>query len=99
MASRGGARPGAGRRKGKLSQAKRHLSEIAKDHAEAAMQVLFDIATGGESEAARVSAANAILDRGYGKPHQAVQMTGPEGGPLKVELIRRVIVDPGNPDT
>jgi hypothetical protein len=98
MAPHGGARPGAGRRKGKLSAAKRHLSEIAKDHAEAAMQVLFDIATSGESEAARVSAANAILDRGYGKPHQAVQMTGPEGGPLKVELIRRVIVDPGNPD-
>lgn len=98
MAPHGGARPGAGRRKGKLSEAKRHLSEIAKDHAAAALQVLVDIATSGESEAARVSAANAILDRGYGKPHQAVQMTGPEGGPLKVELIRRVIVDPGNPD-
>jgi hypothetical protein len=98
MAPHGGARPGAGRRKGKLSEAKRHLSEIAKDHAAEALQVLVDIATSGESEAARVSAANAILDRGYGKPHQAVQMTGAEGGPLKVELIRRVIVDPGNPD-
>lgn len=34
--------------------------------------------------AARVSAASAILDRGWGKPAQAV--TNDEDGPLKLEI-------------
>lgn len=75
----GGARPGAGRKKGKVSAAKRELAEIAKGHAEKALQVLVDIATSGESEAARVSAANAILDRGYGKPPQAIDHKSSDG--------------------
>jgi hypothetical protein len=33
--------------------------------------------------AARVSAATAILDRGHGKPTQAVEMSGPNGGPIE----------------
>lgn len=30
----------------------------------------------------RIRAANSILDRGYGKPHQAVELTGAEGESL-----------------
>jgi hypothetical protein len=43
-----------------------------------------------ESDAARVSAANAILDRAYGKPSQS--MTGEGGGAIVYEQIRRIIV-------
>ena len=46
----------------------------------------------GESEAARVSAANAILDRGYGKPSQV--LAGDEdGGAIKTvqEIILRAV--------
>lgn len=82
MDQRGGKRPGAGRKKGKVSQAKRAIAEMAKVHAEAALETLADIASKGESEAARVSAANAILDRAYGKPPQAVQHTGKDGKDL-----------------
>ena len=41
------------------------------------------------------AAANAVLDRGYGRPHQSVEMTGDEGEPIAhesesaYELIRR----------
>lgn len=77
MANRGGARPGAGRKKGVVSQAKRELRDMAKDHCADALQVLVDIAKSQtSSDAARVSAANAILDRGYGKPTQAVSLGG-----------------------
>jgi hypothetical protein len=79
----GGARIGAGRKKGKIGQAKRDLSDMAKDHAELALKVLVEVAQSGESEAARVSAANALLDRGYGRPAQAVQVTGRNGGPVE----------------
>jgi hypothetical protein len=33
--------------------------------------------------AARVSAANAILDRAHGKPTQSVETSGPGGGPIQ----------------
>lgn len=55
MAQHGGKRPGAGRKKGKVSQAKRELSAMAKDHAEAALQTLANIAANGESEAGPAS--------------------------------------------
>lgn len=64
----GGARPGAGRKPGVVSAAKRELQSMAKDHAERALQVLAEVMESAESDAARVAAANAILDRGYGKP-------------------------------
>jgi hypothetical protein len=72
----GGARPGAGRKPGKVSQAKRELAEMAKDHAADALATLAQIARSGESEQARVSAASHILDRAYGRPIQGVNVTG-----------------------
>ena len=71
--ARGGARPGAGRKKGKVGQAKRELAEMAKQHAEAALLTLVEVASGDCAASARVSAAIAILDRAYGKPPQALE--------------------------
>lgn len=82
MAQRGGKRPGAGRKPGKVNAAKRALSDMAQAHAEDALDTLVDIAKLGESESARVSAAIAILDRAYGKPPQSLQHSGPDGGPI-----------------
>jgi thioredoxin-like negative regulator of GroEL len=72
MAQHGGKRPGAGRKPGAVSKAKRELAEMAKDHAEMALGVLAEIAGNkGEAASARVTAANSILDRAYGKPFSA----------------------------
>lgn len=84
MASkRGGKRPGAGRTKGLLNRAtKEHkatLSDLARAHTAVALKALVSIATKGESESARVSAANALLDRAYGKPRQSVEHSGTVG--------------------
>jgi HEAT repeat protein len=85
MAQRGGKRPGAGRKKGVVSEAKRALASIAQEHAETALNVLIDIAKSTTAtDSARVSAANSILDRGYGKPPQAV--TGADGGPVEIQV-------------
>ena len=76
----GGARRGAGRPKGRVTQAKRDLMDMAKDHGETALAVLVEIATNKQaSEGARVSAANALLDRGYGKPTQTVDNKSSDG--------------------
>lgn len=78
--SRGGRRAGAGRPTGARSratkQAKATLSELARAHTAVALGVLVEVAEKGESESARVSAANALLDRAYGKPRQAVEHSG-----------------------
>ena len=93
---RGGKRAGAGRPAGsqnKDTAARRAaLSELVDDHVEIAIKALSHIAMHGESEAARVSASTAILDRAYGKPAQAVQMGFHDETPRPVEKIERVII-------
>ena len=88
---RGGSRPGAGRPKGAKSratkQAKAQLSELAKAYAPEALDMLAQVMRSGESEAARVSAANSILDRGYGKPAQVtVDLTPEEAETLSINI-------------
>lgn len=79
----GGKREGAGRPKGARNAATKDqvasISELAREHTDTALATLAQIATTGESEAARVSAANALLDRGYGKPTQAMDHTSSDG--------------------
>jgi len=48
--------------------------------------------------AARVSAASALLDRGWGKPTQPVAGDD-EFDPIRMASIERHIVDPHNPDS
>lgn len=45
---------------------------LAKDATPHAIRTLVEIALSGASESARVAAANALLDRGHGKPGQSV---------------------------
>jgi hypothetical protein len=46
----------------------RTLTELAREHTAEAVMTLVHVAERGESEAARVSAATALLDRGWGRP-------------------------------
>ena len=80
----GGARPGSGRPKGKQSKAKQNIVILAKSYAVGALETLNAIhGNNNESAGARVSAANAILERGYGKPAQTLEHTGAAGGDIK----------------
>lgn len=80
MAERGGARPGAGRPKGAKDRLTREagatISEMARAYTDVAIAALARIAEHGESESAQVAAANALLDRGYGKASQPVEHNG-----------------------
>ena len=77
MTSRGGAREGAGRPAGTPNRAtvdmKARLSELAREHTAAAFDTLVDVCENGLNETARISAATAILDRGYGRPRETGQ--------------------------
>lgn len=76
----GGKREGAGRKAGSVSAAKLEIADMAKGHAAAALAVLVSVMkNSAEPASARVSAANAMLDRAYGKPLQGVDLSGSVG--------------------
>ena len=62
-----------------------HLKAMARVHTEAAVQVLVD-ALSDENGRTRIAAAEALLDRGYGKPAQSVAVTGEDGGAVEMSL-------------
>jgi hypothetical protein len=88
---RGGKREGAGRPMGSRSaatkQEQERISDLAKQHSDTALKALTSIAENGVSEAARVSAANSLLDRAYGKPVQAMAHSGPGEGPIETTEV------------
>jgi hypothetical protein len=72
--------------RGKLEAENRaSLIALAKVYTEEMLNLLVGIARGGESESARIAAIVAILDRGNGKPKEAVdvEVSGKDGGPIE----------------
>lgn len=68
---------GPGRPKGVPNKATQDIKAAAAVFGPGAIKALSDIATSAKFPAAsRVAAAVALLDRGFGKPTQAVQMSG-----------------------
>lgn len=101
---RGGARPGSGRPKGKPDRAtveqKATLEQLARTYTQAALATLHRVCISSESDSAAVTAATAILDRGYGKPRQGLELTGDPQNPVNlVSRIERVIVEGREPHT
>ena len=76
------------------------IRSLARAHTEAALNCLAGIMNKTDApETARVSAANSLLDRGWGKAAQPVDGDG-EGGAIElIHRIERVIVHPDNPDS
>jgi hypothetical protein len=86
--ARGGARPGAGRRKGTPNKATADVKEAASVFSADAVATLAEIMRDPEHPAAaRVSAANALLDRAHGKPKQSVDVEGAMSGALTVTYV------------
>lgn len=75
------------------------IKSLARSHTETAVNTLVGIMNQHEAPAAaRVTAAQALLDRGWGKPTQPLSGDD-EGDPIKlIQRIERVIVDTANPD-
>jgi hypothetical protein len=59
------------------------LIAACKDRTPAALAVIEAIMLAGENERNKLSAAMAIIERGYGKAVQPVEASGPNGGPIE----------------
>ena len=63
-----------GRPKGSVNKVTADIRAAAQAYTDDALATLAQIMKAGASEAARVAAANSILDRGFGKPRQAMDV-------------------------
>src|SRR5215813_4722455 len=58
------------------------VQELARQHAPSAIAELARLALKAKNETARIAAIRELLDRGYGRPRQAVEVSAPVGDPL-----------------
>jgi hypothetical protein len=83
----GGARPHAGRKKGSKNKSTiaqgLSLSALAQNYAPEPIEELVRIMQHGDSGAARMSAANSLLDRGFGKAAQSIDLDNKNGRPFR----------------
>jgi hypothetical protein len=98
--ARGGKREGAGRKRGSKiparlppvkAEIKQELRELAREYSGKALETLVKICESGENETARVAAANALLDRGYGKPSQHVDLAVSKYDSMSEDELREVV--------
>jgi hypothetical protein len=93
------SRPEIMRANSKMPKTLTEIRSIARSHTRTAINVLVGVMKAKDATpAARVSAATAILDRGWGKPVQALE-NGGNGALELIHRIERVIVHPENPDS
>lgn len=74
------------------------IRSFARQHTQSALNVLAGIMNEPTApETARISAANSLLDRGWGKATQPI--SGDDDGTPLIVRIERVLVDPKNTDS
>lgn len=72
----------------------RALSDVAKEYTTEAIETLASVMREGQSDKARISAANALLDRGWGRPKQDMDLgvnLGAELASIIAERRERIV--------
>ena len=67
-----------------------HVRELAREHSDEAIETLVDLMRHAKSDAARGAAAQALLDRGYGKS-VAVSMDVVDEGQAHLDTLHEMI--------
>jgi len=82
-----------------MPRAVTEIRSLARSHTRTAIKVLVGVMNSKDAtHTACLAAANAILDRGWGKPPQSHE-TADKGGPGLVHRIERIIVHPADTDS
>lgn len=77
-----------GRKPGSKNKITADIKAVAQEYGDRALRVCVAIMEDELApQPARVSAANVVLDRAYGKPAQAMEHSGPNGGPIQTEDV------------
>ena len=62
------------------------VQALARQYAPTAIVELARLALKAKNETARIAAIRELLDRGYGRSRQAMEITAPAGDPLQLLL-------------
>lgn len=83
-----------------MARSVKEIESMARNWSEKMLNVLTGIACCEDApHASRVAAANIVLDRGWGKPAQAI-VGDNDADPINIlQRIERVVVDPANKDS
>jgi len=85
--------PGQSGNPGGRPKALKDIEEAARAHTEDAIATLAAICKNPSApDAARVAAANALLDRGWGRPKQRNEQIGPDGQPIGLDRFQPVVL-------
>lgn len=67
------------------------VKELAREQTEASIAALVAIRDNSKaSDSARVAASRELLDRAWGRPAQALEHSGPDGGVIRTEEVGAV---------
>jgi hypothetical protein len=67
---------------------KTYIHEIAGEDGKAYLDKLHDFATGAHNDAqARLKAIGMLLERGWGKPKEEIELTGINGEPIAYRFV------------
>lgn len=75
-----------GRQKGTPNKVTADIKALAQNYAAEAISALATILATSDNDSARISAAKELLDRGYGRAQQAVELSGEVG--LTVQIVK-----------
>lgn len=79
---------GSGRKPGTGNHATVDVRGLAQAYTAQAIEVLAAIMRDETAPpAARRAAASELLDRGHGRPAQAMELTGADGGPVQTQAV------------
>jgi hypothetical protein len=84
-----GSAPGerrGGRQKGTPNRITADIKALAQEYGADAIKTIVGIMNTSENDTARLSAAKELIDRGYGKASQAVEVNGEVG--LVVQVVK-----------
>lgn len=88
----GGARPGAGRPKGRQNTETLAIRAAAQKRGPAVIRALWMIVKSSDNDNARVAAGREILNRGYGMPKQILGHEGADAGqPIEIKVTRTLV--------
>jgi hypothetical protein len=91
---KGGFKKGQSGNPGGRPKELREIQTLAREYGVAAIKALASIAEGGKSESARIAAATALLDRGFGRCHvqHPDEITPPSQLPLLQVIFTEGVV-------
>ena len=78
-----------GRQKGMPNKVTAEIKAAFQKHGDELVEALL-VLTKSDDERVRLGAIQAALDRGWGRPAQAVELGGPGGSPVQVEDMTKL---------